>query len=77
MARAPTYTYISYLIVVNITGALIQSVWHWLEIYGGSRYLFGGGLQNNKDDNHQYIFNKLAEPYLQGPSNDSLVLLNQ
>lgn len=47
-----------YLIIVNVTSGFIQSVWHSLEEYRHSRYLFGVGLKiiENKKMITQQLF---------------------
>ena len=41
----------SYLVIVNIASALIQSIWHCLKIYRDCRYLFGVSLHSSKRNN--------------------------
>lgn len=40
-----------YLVIVNVSCAFIQPIWHCLKKYRDCRYLFGVGLQSEDSSN--------------------------
>lgn len=39
-----------YLVIVNVSRAFIQSIWHCLKKYRDCRYLFGVSLHSEKEE---------------------------